>query len=148
MKKIICLLLVFAVLSSVLVVSALAAPIPVANSISPRYLNVSKASIAIAVANSNTLSILPTCTGYLGTTSITARTHLELKVGQSWVTIANGQPNNEWTGSTNSCHFSEAYEYELQAPGTYRAVTIFTVTKGTSEGIAVFSNEISYFPYN
>ena len=147
MKKTICLLLVFAIISSTIGIPAMAAEITTAD-IAPRYTNASSAQTTITIINSDTLSITATCYGKSGTTSITARTHLELKVGSSWVTIANGQPNSEWTNSTSSPLFIQTYEYELQAPGTYRAATIFTVTKGSSEGIAVFSNEISYFPYN
>lgn len=147
MKKIICLLLASAIFFSVMEASAAAAEMN-AETIAPRYANASSAQTTVSIVNSNTLSITAICYGYSGTTSITARTHLELKVGQSWVTINNGQPNYEWTGSSSIPRFFQTYEYELQAQGTYRAVTIFTVTKGTSEGIAVFSNEISYYPYN
>lgn len=143
MKKTVCILLVLSICFSAIGIPTLAAQ---PETVTPLYDNTSLVKAIMSLNSNGKSSIKIQCYGKSGTTSIRAETHLELKVGQSWVTIDNGQPNYQWTDSTTEAFFVKTYEYQLVARGTYRAVTIFTVTRGTSEGIAVFSNEVTYNP--
>ena len=143
MKKTVCILLVLSICFSAIGIPTLAAQ---PETVTPLYDNTSLVKAIMSLNSNGKSSIKIQCYGKSGTTSIRAETHLELKVGQSWGTIDNGQPNYQWTASTTDAFLVRTYEYQLVARGTYRAVTIFTVTKGTSEGIAVFSNEVTYTP--
>ena len=143
MKKTVCILLVLVICFSTIGLPTLAAQ---PETVAPLYEHTSLVLTTMNMSNGGKANINIQCYAETGTTSIRAETHLELKVGQSWVTIDNGQPNDQWTASTTDAFLVRTYEYQLVARGTYRAVTIFTVTKGTSEGIAVFSNEVTYTP--
>lgn len=143
MKKTVCIFLVLSICFSAIGIPTLAAQ---PETVTPLYENTLLVRTTMNMDSAGKANINIQCYGKSGTTSIRAETHLELKVGQSWVTIDNGQPNDQWTASTTDAFLIRTYEYQLVARGTYRAVTIFTVTKGTSEGIAVFSNEVTYTP--
>lgn len=111
--------------------------------ISPYYTNVSSASVGVEIDESGLITVKPQCVGVSGTTSIAATTYLEIKTGTLWTRISNGQPDSQWVGSTALRVFSQTYEFQLQASGTYRATTVFVVIRnGNSETIIVHSDEI------
>lgn len=145
MKGLISVLLVFVMIVGVCGVSALA--VSDVESAVPYYTNAQTARVTAQIDDNGNLSIKPYCYALYGTTMIEATTYLEFQTGWTWVRIANGQPDNQWESSATSLYFSETYKYQIQMSGTFRATTIFDVTRnGNTETITVHSEEFSYSP--
>lgn len=149
MKKIICIVLALSIsISAFLLPATAASPSPSDDVVTPYYSHTSSVSVDLNISDGGLATIGPQCVAYSGTTSITATTYIELQINpQSWVRIDNGQENDQWVDTVSARFLSKTYEYQLSAPGTYRAVTIFAVTRGTTERIAITSNAVSYYPY-
>lgn len=145
MKRLFSILLVFVMIAGACGVSASA--VSDVESAVPYYANAQSASVTAELDSEGILTVRPYCFALFGTTIIESTTYLEFQTGWTWTRISNGQPNNQWEDSTTALIFSETYTYNLQMSGTFRATTIFDVTRnGKTETITVHSEEFSYSP--
>lgn len=136
MKKLISLLLVFALGVSVLLVPAWAQS---NEEVRPYYTNTSSAQTTLTINANGKASIAVYCLGLSNVKSIKATTYLEKKVNGSWTRVDIDQPNDQWVNTTTLRVFSKTITYQLTSTGTYRAVTTFVVTASSSETITVYS---------
>ena len=137
MKKMFSLFLVFALSISILGTHAFAKA--ESDVITPYYTNATVARVVLTIDDTGLATIKSTCTGISSTTSISAITYLEKSVNGSWVRVDISETNDQWVTSTNIRIYSVTKTHQLSSNGTYRAVTVFTVTAGSAETITVIS---------
>lgn len=128
------------VLALVLCISALTIPVSAtveADFISPRYINAENPTVELMISSNGLATIKSTCRGVSGTTSIKGITYLQRKVGDSWIRMDIPGALDQWETSVSSRIYSVTKTHQLTIPGTYRAVTIFTVTAGSAETFTV-----------
>ena len=133
MRKFASVLLVAAILMSMIIpVSA------TENSIQPYYINTNQARVVMGINEDGLAEITVTCIGNSNATKIETVTYLERKVGSSWVRVNINQPNNQWEESVNACYLLKNYSFDLSVTGTYRAVTVFTVSGSETETYTLY----------
>lgn len=103
----------------------------------PRYANITVAEVTMAINDSGLATIDSYCSGIPGTTWIRAQTYLEKKVNGVWTRVDILSTDDQWVTSINKRVFSVTKTHQLTSRGTYRAVTTFTVTAGSSETVTV-----------
>ncbi len=96
--------------------------------IMPLYNNTSSASVTFTISSSGLATISLYCQGYTDvTTKITAYTYIQLQTGSSWVTISNGQSNNQWVDTVSGSRLVTSHTLQLTSSGTYKAVVVYNV---------------------
>ena len=101
------------------------------HTVSPRYVNAYDSSTTLSI-DSGRAYITVLCTAKATAINITAVTYIEHCMGTTWYRIYIGTTNNEWVYTTTGSSVDLAYDYGLNMPGKYRAVTVFTII-GTSQ---------------
>lgn len=97
--------------------------------IMPLYNNTASASVSFTISSSGKATVSLYCQGYSGvTTKITAYTYIQLQTGSSWVTITNGQSNNQWVDTVSGSQLITSHSLQLTGSGTYKAVVVYHVT--------------------
>lgn len=133
MRKIASVLLVAALLLSTLI------PVFAAeNTISPFYINTNQARLVMGITEEGVAEITVICSCNSNATGIKATTYIERQVGSSWVRVSNGQTNNEWIATTTARYLAKTYSCQLSISGTYRAVTVLTVSGTETESITLY----------
>lgn len=136
MKKLICILMAFALMFSA---GISASAYSSGNTASPYYLYTYSANAALSITGGTA-----TCTGKIAgnstVTKIVATLYLEKKNGSSW-NVVNGAV---WSGSVSGNSLSMAKTKDYLGSGTYRARIVGTVYSGSkSEPVEKTSSEVT-----
>lgn len=107
----------------------------------PYYANTSQATVSFVIEDDGTASWTIMCIGKSNCTGIDAETHLERKVGISWVRIGLGNGVDQYTYSTTESRFIQNNTHTITRTGTYRAVVVFTVYGTTENETITLRNE-------
>ncbi len=142
MRKLIALIFVAMLLSSLAFSAFAEEETPVLDDIVNEYVNTSSATVKLTISNSGTATITIKCVGVNGTTHISSTTCLEKWNGSAWVKV----PINGSILLTESVDASSLLRTYTTTVGTgqYRATAVFTVTRGTDETITVRSNTVTH----
>lgn len=135
MKKVLSLFLVFALSISMFSVNTFAKPEE--DTVSPFYVNTSRATVVLTIDNAGLATIKSNCTAISSTTSISAKTYLEKSVNGTWVRVDLPSSDDQWNTITFERIYSYSVTHQLTSKGLYRAVTVFTVKAATSETVTV-----------
>jgi hypothetical protein len=130
------------ILALALCISAFVIPVSAKDEvdiISPRYTNAHNPDVNLTIDSNGLATVKSSCQGVSGTTSIRGITYLQRKVGDSWIRVDIPGALDQWESSVSGRIYSVTKTHQLTIPGTYRAVTIFTVTAGSTETVTVTS---------
>ena len=131
MRKVVSLFLALA-----LSISALGVPVfaqPQEETAAPYATNVLRTDVTLEISSNGIATITSVCIGISGTTSIRATTYLERDLSGRWFRVDIPEADDQWVSSTTSRIYSVTKTHQLTIQGTYRAVTVFTVTAGSGE---------------
>lgn len=134
-RRIISLMLLFVVVSSVFIVAN-------ASTIMPRLNNTFSTSTNFTISSSGNACISTTYNGYKGiTTGATITSYIEKRtLGIFWTKVDIGQPNNEWIDTCNDYLGAFSHNYQLENTGTYRAIVTYEI-RGTGGATDVINYE-------
>lgn len=134
MKKLIPLSLVICLLTMALSTTKI-----YGNEITPRYNNVSSATMNTSVTSNGTLTINYK---YSGSSSITTKaiitTYIEKQfLGIFWTRVDIGTTNNEWVQTVNNYKYNGSRTFSLPSSGTYRTTVTYKIygTGGSADEI-------------
>ena len=127
-------------------VLAMAAPTWAAGSetVQPRYVNTSHASITMSISSSGLATVDLLCTGLSSVTHIDAVVYLERQVGSSWVRVDNGTSHDTWTVTSANRFMMQSITHQLTVKGTYRAKVTYTVYGASYNEVLTFENTREY----
>lgn len=115
--------------------------------ITPRYNNVSHATMNTTVNNSGTMTINYYYSGISGTTSkAVITTYIEKQfLFIFWTRVDIGTPNNEWTQTINDYKYTGTRTFKLPSTGTYRTTVIYEISgSGGATDTITCQDEITY----
>ncbi len=140
MKKILSMILLVACLFAV------ACPVLAAEKeeMTPQYVNTNTVRSRMTISDNGLATIALTCSAKSTVTQISVKTHLEKKVGSTWVVVDISEPNDQWVDTVFARTLLKTHTHQLSASGTYRAVAEFTVTAAQTETFTLTSTEVKY----
>ncbi|MBQ6160382.1 MAG: hypothetical protein IJK24_05520 [Oscillospiraceae bacterium] len=142
MKKVTAIILALILVINITCITYAEEELPVQEEIIEDYVNTRKVDVILSINAAGTATVSISCIGYTGTTHISASTYLERWTGSAWTRVSiNGtsQIDDDVYGS----YLAKTYTTTV-ASGTYRATSVFTVTRGTDETITVRSNQATH----
>lgn len=140
MKKLLALILASILLLSLPLAAFAEEESPAEGEIIEEYVNIKKAGVSLTIASNGNTSIIIYCQGIIGTTHISSTTYLEKQNSYgTWDRVSiNGA--SQISDGVSGSYLSRTYTTTV-GTGTYRATSVFTVTRGgVDETITVYSN--------
>lgn len=100
-----------------------------------RYVAANITTCTLSINASGKATILVRVSGDDTLTKSVAVTYIEKLVGSTWTRVDIGTTNDTWSYTSTSASSAKTYSVQLSGTGSYRAVTVFTLTGSSTETV-------------